>query len=77
MTMNVMDVCSYCEVATESINKSIENGNYEGALIQLSAYLLEMHTRWQNNEISLKVWRETVSFYRRMVFVVNEEINNI
>ena len=77
MTMNVMDVCSYCEVATESINKSIENGNYEGALIQLSAYLLEMHSRWQNNEISAKVWRETVSFYRRMVFVVNEEINNI
>lgn len=77
MTMNVMDVCSYCEVATESINKSIENGNYEGALIQLSAYLLEMHSRWQNNEISVKVWRETVGFYRRMVFVVNEEINNI
>lgn len=77
MTINVMDVCSYCEVATESINKSIENGNYEGALVQLSAYLLEMHSRWQNNEISVKVWRETVSFYRRMVFVVNEEINNI
>lgn len=77
MTMNVMDVCSYCEVATESINKSIENGNYEGALIQLSAYLLEMHSRWRNSEINAKVWRETVSFYRRMVFVVNEEINNI
>lgn len=77
MNMSVMDVCSYCEVATESINKSIENGNYEAAFIQLSAYLLEMHTRWQNNEIGVKIWRETVSFYRRMVSIVNEEINNI
>lgn len=69
-TMNVMDIRSYCEVATESIEKSIESGNYDGALVQLSAYLLEVHSRLQSGEINHKTWHETLRFYRRMVTAV-------
>lgn len=73
--MNVMDICSYCEVATESIQKSIECGNYDGAHIQLSAYLLEVHSRFQNGEIDVGTWKDTMSFYRRMTKTVIEESN--
>lgn len=74
-TMNVMDICSYCEVATESIQKSIENGNFDGALVQLSAYLLEVHSRLLNDEIGMNTWHETLRFYRRMVHTVIDEYN--
>lgn len=74
-TMNIMDICSYCEVATDSIQKSIESGNYDGALVQLSAYLLEIHSRLQNGEIGMSTWRETLRFYRRMVHTVIDEYN--
>lgn len=73
--MNVMDICSYCEVATESIQKSIERGNYDGAHIQLSAYLLEVHSRFQNGEIDAGTWKDTMNFYRRMTKTVIEESN--
>lgn len=74
-TMNVMDICSYCEVATDSIQKSIESGNYDGAFVQLSAYLLEVHSRLQNGEIGIDIWNETLRFYRRMVHITIEEYN--
>ena len=69
-----MDICSYCEIATESIQKSIERGNYDGALVQLSAYLLEIHSRFMNGEIDATAWRDTISFYRKMVHIVNDEM---
>lgn len=74
-TMYVMDICSYCEVATESIQKSIERGNLDGACIQLSAYLLEIHSRLQNGEIDMDTWKETLRFFRRMVSTIIEECN--
>lgn len=74
-TMNVMDICSYCEVATESIQKSIENGNFDGALVQFSAYLLEVHSRLLNGEIGMNTWYETLRFYRRMAYTVIDEYN--
>lgn len=74
-SLNVMDICSYCEVATDSIQKSIEMGNYDGAHIQLCAYLLEIHSRYRDGEIDLETWRETLSFYRRMTMTVIEENN--
>lgn len=72
---SVMDICSYCEVATESIQKSIEIGNFDGATIQLCSYLIEIYTRYQNHEIDLDTWRETLRFYRRMTATIIEEQN--
>ena len=45
---SIMDICSYCEVATESMQKSIEIGNFDGANIQLCSYLIEIYTRYQS-----------------------------
>lgn len=70
---SIMDICSYCEVATDSIQKSIETGNYDGATIQLCSYLLEIHSRYRMNEIDEDTWRETLRFYRRMNMTINEE----
>lgn len=72
---SVMDICSYCEVATDSIQKSIEIGNYDGATIQLCSYLIEIYTRYQNHEIDVDTWRETLRFYRRMQATIIEEQN--
>lgn len=69
----IMDICSYCEVATESIQKSIETGNFDGATLQLCAYLLEIHSRYRANEIDAETWNETLRFYRRMSATINEE----
>lgn len=70
---SIMDICSYCEVATESIQKSIETGNYDGAILQLCAYLLEVHSRYRASEIDAEAWNETLRFYRRMSATINEE----
>lgn len=72
---SIMDICSYCEVATESIQKSIEIGDYDGATIRLCAYLLEIHSRYRSNEINEETWQETLRFYRRMTVTINEEQN--
>lgn len=72
---SVMDICSYCELATDSIQKSIEIGNYDGATIQLCFYLIEIYTRYQNHEIDVDTWRETLRFYRRMQATIIEEQN--
>ena len=72
---SIMDICSYCEVATESMQKSIEIGNFDGATIQLCSYLIEIYTRYQNHEIDLDTWRETLRFYRRMTATIIEEQN--
>lgn len=72
---SIMDICSYCEVATESIQKSIEIGDYDGATIRLCAYLLEVHSRYISNEIDIDTWRETLRFYRRMTVTISEEQN--
>lgn len=72
---SVMDICSYCEVATESIQKSIEVGDYDGATVRLSAYLLEINSRWRNGEIDTETWWETLRFYRRMTTTINEEMS--
>lgn len=53
----------------------MENGNYEGAHIQLCAYLLEIYSRYQDGEINAAIWKETMSFYRRMTTTVIEESN--
>ena len=74
-TLEYMDICTYCDLATESIQKSVEMGNYEGAHIQLSAYLLEIHGRYRGGEIDVNTWRETLSFYRRMTITVIDESN--
>lgn len=71
---SVMDVCSYCDVATDSIQKSIEGGDYDGATVRLCAYLLEIYNRWQNGEIDHEIWRETLRFYRRMSATISEEM---
>lgn len=72
---SVMDVCSYCEVATDSIQKSLEAGDYDGATIRLCAYLLEIHNRYLVSEITADTWRETLRFYRRMTATINEELS--
>lgn len=72
---SVMDICSYCEVSTESIQKSIEVGDYDGALVRLSAYLLEINSRWRNGEIDTETWWETLRFCRRMTTTINEEMS--
>lgn len=70
---SVMDVCSYCEVATDSIQKALEVGDYDGATVRLCAYLLEIYNRYQSGEIDLDAWRETLRFYRRMSATISEE----
>ncbi len=75
MPTNEMDVASYSEFAEESIRKSIEMGNYEGAHVQLCSYLLEMQDRFVSNEINRKTWRESVRLYRRLTMAVMEESN--
>lgn len=73
--IDYIDVCSLCELSTETIQKHMENGNYEGAHIQLCAYLLEIHSRYQNGEIDTETWHDTLTFYRRMTLTVIEESN--
>lgn len=73
--IDYIDVCSLCDLATETIQKHIENGNYEGAHIHLCAYLLEIYSRYQCGEIDADTWHETLSFYRRMTTTVIEECN--
>lgn len=72
---SIMDACSYCEVATESIQKALEAGDHDGAAIRLCAYLLEIHNRYILGEIDAVTWRETMRFYRRMTATINEELN--
>lgn len=72
---NYIDICSYCELMTSSIQKSIETGDYDGAHVQLSVYLLEIHGRYLGGEIDLNTWKETIRFYRRMTTTVIEESN--
>lgn len=72
---SVMDVCSYCEVATDSIQKSLEAGDCDGATIRLCAYLLEIHNRYLASEIDRDTWYETLRFYRRMNATISEEFN--
>lgn len=73
--MNVMDVCGYFETASESVQKSIENGNYEDAYVHLSSYLLEIYSRYQRGDVNKVVWNETVRFFCRMILMVIEESN--
>ena len=70
-----IDICSYCNLMTNSIQKTIESGNYDSAHIQLSAYLLEVHGRYLGGEIDRNTWQETIRFYRRMTTAVIEESN--
>lgn len=72
---SIMDICSYCEVATDSIQKSIEVGDYDGATVRLCAYLLEINSRWRSGEIDTETWWETLRFYRRMTATINEEMS--
>ncbi len=72
---SIMDACSYCEVATDSIQKSLESGDFDSAAIRLCAYLLEIHNRYLTGEIDAATWRETLRFYRRMTATINDELN--
>lgn len=72
---SIMDACSYCEVATDSIQKALEAGDHDSATIRLCAYLLEIHSRYLTGEIDAGTWRETMRFYRRMTATISEEIN--
>lgn len=72
---SIMDARSYCEVATDSIQKALEAGDYDSAAIRLCAYLLEIHNRYLVGEIDAGVWRETMRFYRRMNATINDELN--
>lgn len=73
--ISYIDICSYCELMTNSIQKSIEAGDYDGAHVQLCVYLLEVHSRYLGGEIDRKAWQETIRFYRRMTIAVIEESN--
>lgn len=35
--VNMMDTCSYCEIAMDGITQSIERGDYDGAFVRLSS----------------------------------------
>lgn len=72
---SIMDACSYCEVATDSIQKALEAGDFDAATIRLCAYLLEIHNRYITSEISVGTWCETLRFYRRMTATINDELN--
>ena len=72
---SVMDACSYCEVATDSIQTALESGDLDAATIRLCAYLLEIHNRYMTSEIDAGTWRETLRFYRRMTATINEELD--
>lgn len=39
------------------------------------SYLLEIYSRYQNNEVAFDIWRETLRFYRRMRATIIEEQN--
>lgn len=71
--MNVMDICGYFETASESVQQSIESGNYEDAYVHLASYLLEMYSRYQRGDVNKVVWNETVRFFCRMILMVIEE----
>lgn len=72
---SIMDARSYCEVATESIQKSLESGDFDSATIRLCAYLLEIHNRYLSRELDAGTWRETLRFYRRMNATIIEELD--
>ena len=70
-----IDISSYCEMMLSTIQKCIENRDFDGACIQLSAYLLEVYSRYQSGEINAKAWHETLRDYRRMTVRVIEEVS--
>ncbi|MDE7131096.1 MAG: hypothetical protein K2O65_04760 [Lachnospiraceae bacterium] len=72
---NVMDICGYFETASESVQRSIESGNYEDAYVHLSSYLLEIYSRYQRGDVNKVVWNETIRFFCRMILMVIEESN--
>lgn len=71
--VNIMDICGYFEVISESVQKSIESGNYEDAYVRLSSYLLEIYSRYQRGDVSKVVWNETIRFFCRMTAIVIKE----
>lgn len=75
--VNMMDTCSYCEIAMDGIMQSIERGDYDGAFVRLSSYLLEMHARWMDGRIKADLWHETLRFYRRMVLSICTELQAV
>lgn len=58
-----LDLMAYQGVATDSIQKAIENTNFELAHIRLAFYLLEMNQRFRNGEIEPKIWKDVYNFY--------------
>lgn len=78
MTANTVDFRIYSENAIDSIQQSIDSGNYDSAHVQLCEYLLESYSRFQNNEIDQKTYKESLRFYRRMTLTLIDEssINN-
>lgn len=72
---NVMDICGYFETASESVQRSIESGNYEDAYVHLASYLLEIYSRYQRGDVNKVVWNETIRFFCRMALTVMEESN--
>lgn len=72
---NVLDICGYFETASESVQRSIESGNYEDAYVHLASYLLEIYSRYQRGDVNKVVWNETVRFFCRMAAIVINEDN--
>lgn len=78
MAANTVDFRIYSENAIDSIQESIDSGNHGSAHIKLCEYLLEAYSRFQNNEIDQKTYKESLRFYRRMTLTLIDEssINN-
>lgn len=74
--VSVMDTCSYCEIAMDGVRQSIDLGDYDGAFVKLSAYLLEIHRRWIEGQVNAEMWRETLRFYRRMTLSICNEMQS-
>lgn len=73
MAANTVDFRIYSENAIDSIQETIDSGNYDSAHVQLCEYLLEAYSRFQNSEIDQKTYKESLRFYRRMTLTLIDE----
>ena len=75
ISLRLVDLSTYCELVTESIHQHVSNRDFDSALVQLSAFLIEAYNRYVSGGIDIDLWNSTVDFYSKMVTLIISESN--
>lgn len=73
MAANTIDFRIYIENAIDSIQESINSGNYDSAHVALCEYLLFANNCFHLGEIDRKTYKESLRLYRRMTLMLIDE----